>query len=92
MGFFDDIKLKGAQVVEKGKEYTEITKLNIQITTYEDEIKEHKIKIGDIVLANGLPIMEDNSDMKALLEKVGELNQKIVDTNEKIKNIKNANA
>ena len=69
MGFFDDIKLKGAQVVEKGKEYTEITKLNIQITTYEDEIKEHKIKIGDIVLANGLPIMDDNSEIKRAFRK-----------------------
>lgn len=89
MGFLDDLKSKSAQVVEKGKEYTEITKLNIKITTLEDEIKENKIKIGDTVLSNELPITADNIEIKELIEKINQLNQEIEEINEKINNIKN---
>ena len=49
MAFFDDVKKLGKNVAEKGKEAIEITKLNSQISTEKDKMKEMFAKIGEQV-------------------------------------------
>lgn len=90
MGFFDKAKELGTKTIEKGKEMAEITRLNIEITSYEDQIKEAKIKIGDLVLESGLPVPE-GTDIPVFIDTIHGLKSKIDDTAAKIQAIKNIN-
>lgn len=89
MGFFDQLKEKGALAVEKGKEYAEITKLNVEISSYEDEIREQMIVVGGIVYEKGLPITEENTDIAESIAKIRENKEKILEIQAKIDGIKN---
>ena len=40
MAFFDDVKKFGKNITDKGKDVIEITKLNSQINTEKDKIKD----------------------------------------------------
>ncbi len=52
MAFFDDVKKLGKNVAEKGKDAIEITKLNSQISSEKDKMKDLYSKIGEQVFIN----------------------------------------
>lgn len=89
MGLLDKAKSLGAKTVEESKKYAEVTKLNIAISSHEEQIKECKTVIGDIVLQQGLPLQADDSGINEQLVKITELQQKIEEAQKKIKEIKN---
>ena len=47
MAFFDDVKKFGKNITDKGKDVIEITKLNSQINSEKEKIKEVYLKIGE---------------------------------------------
>jgi len=49
MAFFDEVKRFGKNLTEKGKDVIEITKLNSQINSEKDKIKNLYEKIGEEV-------------------------------------------
>ena len=49
MAFFDDVKKFGKNITDKGKDVIEITKLNSQINSEKDKIKDYYVKIGEEV-------------------------------------------
>jgi Zn finger protein HypA/HybF involved in hydrogenase expression len=51
MAFFDDVKKLTKNVADKGKEAIEITKLNSQVSTEKDKMKDIFAKIGEQVYA-----------------------------------------
>jgi len=52
MAFFDDVKKLTKNVADKGKDAIEITKLNSQIGTEKDKMKDTFAKIGETVYMN----------------------------------------
>ena len=87
-GFFEKAKVLAQSAVEKSKELTETTKLNMDSSAAEDIIKNAKAEIGNIVLNDGL--LRDNAAIAELVLKIDEAKQRIAANVEKIAAIQNA--
>jgi len=75
-------------VIEVGKKYAEITKMNIEITTIKDQIKEAKTAIGDVFI--GIYInggVEGTTIPEGDFPKIQELADKIIGLNWKVQNL-----
>lgn len=92
MGFFDKAKSLGSKTLEEGKKYAEITKHNVSISSCEGQIKDCKLKIGNIVAERFADQFAGEPDIMEQLIKLNELNQKIEELRAKISEIKNASA
>lgn len=90
MGLFDKAKDLGSKTIEEGRKMAGITKLNIEIGSYENQIEELKTKIGDIVFKTGLPIDGDEA-ISRQLEEIRILQDKINETKAKINEVKHIN-
>lgn len=88
MGFFDKAKSLGSKTFEEGKKYAEITKHNVTISSYEGQIKDCKLIIGNIVAEKFADRFTGEPDIMEQLTKLDELNQKIEALKAKISEIK----
>ncbi len=52
MAFFDDVKRLSKNVADKGKDAIEITKLNSQIGSEKDKMRDTYVKIGEAIFMN----------------------------------------
>lgn len=98
MGFLDKAMALGSKTVEEGKKYAEITKLNVEISAVQEQIKEKKVEIGDAFVTlcgeNGLddivlpePVL---SQIKEFSDKIIQLEHRIQDLQASIDETKNA--
>lgn len=88
MAFLDDVKRLGKNIAEKGKDVLEITKLNTQIATEKDKIRELYEKIGQEVYsayANG-----ESSEFVDLCVQIREIENKVKELSDKVLELKNA--
>lgn len=82
--FFDDVKKFGKNITEKGKDVIEITKLNSQISSEKDKIKDLYVKIGEQVYkaySAGESSVYDEScaQIKEIELKINELTAKVLE-------------
>lgn len=89
MGFLDNVKSMAQNTMEKGKEMAEITKWNVAITNFEDEIKKSKWKIGDIIYEKGQPLEDLDIEIQELIIRIDKCRESIEETREKINRLKN---
>jgi len=90
MGFLDKAKALGSKTVEEGKKYAEITKLNMEISTIQEQIKENKIAIGDaFVNLNANSGLEGIVLPEPVLSQIREFNDKIIQFTQNIQNLQN---
>ena len=89
MGFLNNVKSMTQNTMEKGKAMAEITKFNVAITNFEDEIKKSKQKIGDIIYEKGQASTEPDSEIQELIIKIGKCRESIEEIKEKINQVKN---
>lgn len=88
MAFFDDLKKFGKNITEKGKDVIEITKLNSQINTEKEKIKEFYLKIGEEVYKAYAAGQSSAYDETCL--KIKEIEDSINELQEKVLELKNA--
>lgn len=84
MAFFDDVKKFGKNITDKGKDVIEITKLNSQIGTEKDKIKDLYVKIGEEVYkayaaGTGSAYDESCAQIKEIEAKIDELTAKVLE-------------
>jgi hypothetical protein len=84
MAFLDDVKKFGKNISEKGKDVIEITKLNSQIGSEKDKIKDLYYKIGELVyktFSAGESTAYDEScvQIKEIEDKISELQAKVLE-------------
>ena len=84
MAFLDDVKRISKNIGDKGKDVIEITKLNSQIGTEKDKIKEMYAKIGEEVYkaytaGEGSVYDELCAQLKEVEAKVEELSAKVLE-------------
>lgn len=84
MAFLDDVKKFGKNITEKGKDVIEITKLNSQISSEKDKIKDIFVKIGEEVYnayAAGQGSAHDElcGQIKEIEDKINELTAKVLE-------------
>lgn len=88
MSFLDDVKKFGKNVADKGKDIVEITKLNSQISTEKDNIKDIYVKIGEQVyqsFKNG-----EETTYADLCNQIAQIETKIKELTDKVLELKNA--
>lgn len=88
MAFLDDVKRFGKNITDKSKDVIETTKLNSQINTEKDKIKELYTKIGEEIYkayAAG-----ESSEYEELCTQIKEGEDLINELKEKILVLKNA--
>lgn len=84
MAFFDDLKKFGKNITDKGKDVIEITKLNSQINSEKDKVKELYLKIGEEVYkaykeGQSSAYDETCAQIKEIYDKIKELQDKILE-------------
>lgn len=84
MAFFDDVKKLGKNIAEKSKDVVEITKLNGQINSEKDKMKDLYVKIGEqayINYKNGgeSQYTEHCAQIAEIEAKIGELTNKVLE-------------
>jgi NADH pyrophosphatase NudC (nudix superfamily) len=84
MAFLDDVKRIGKNIGDKGKDVIEITKLNAQIASEKDKIKDLYAKIGEEVYKSysaGVASANDEicAQIKNIETVINELTQKVLD-------------
>ncbi len=84
MAFFDDVKKFGKNITEKGKDVIEITKLNSQISSEKDKIKDAYAKIGEDVYkaytaGQSSAYDEACAQIKAIEDVINELQAKVLE-------------
>ncbi len=84
MAFLDDVKKFGKNITDKGKDVIEITKLNSQIGTEKDKIKDLYVQIGEQVYraySAGESSVNDEScaQIKEIELKIEELSAKVLE-------------
>ena len=100
MAFLDDLKKnaktladqateKGKDLVDKGKDTLEISKLNAQIGDETKKITEFKVALGEIVWNKFAAGELTNEDAKAICDKIVECNEVIKGIEAQIEAIKN---
>lgn len=88
MAFFDDVKRIGKNIGDKGKDVIEITKLNSQISSEKDKIRDLYGKIGEATykaFSNGEVVSFDD-----LCIQIKEIETVVSDLSAKVLEIKNA--
>ena len=81
---FDNVKEKGSEYVEIGKELVgkaieagkkgvEFAQTNLEIARLESEIKKEKQKIGDVIYSNNISI--ENDIIKECIKNINELSE-----------------
>lgn len=88
MAFFDDVKKFGKNLSDKGKDVIEVTKLNSQINSEKDKIKDIYFKIGEQVYQ-----AYKNGSESAYAEscaQVAEMDAKVQELTNKVLELKNA--
>ncbi|NLW02767.1 MAG: zinc-ribbon domain-containing protein [Clostridiaceae bacterium] len=88
MSFFDDVKKFGRNLTDKGKDIVEITKLNSQINSEKENIKELYRKIGEQVYEDYKNSGE--STYGELCGQIAEIEAKIKELSDKVLELKNA--
>ena len=73
--------------INKSKEVAEVTRLNMEISTFNQNIKDLYFKAGEYVLESGLTF--ENAVLKGYYEQLETIRQNIADTQEKIREAKN---
>ncbi len=84
MAFFDDVKKFGKNITDKGKDVIEITKLNSQINSEKDKIKDFYVKIGEEVykayaVGQGSAYDEVCGQIKQVEDTINELTAKVLE-------------
>ncbi|NMA67318.1 MAG: zinc ribbon domain-containing protein [Clostridiaceae bacterium] len=84
MAFLDDVKRFGKNIKDKSKDVLEITKINSQISTEKDKIKELYLRIGEEVYrayCAGESTVSDETcaQIKEIEDKINELNAKVLE-------------
>lgn len=84
MAFFDDVKKISKNIADKGKDVIEITKINSQISTEKDKIKDLYVKIGEevykaFVEGQGSAYDESCAQIKEIEANIEELNAKVLE-------------
>ncbi len=88
MAFLDDVKKFGKNITDKGKDVIEITKLNSQIGTEKDKIKDLYVKIGEQVYKSfGAG---ESSAFDELCVQIKEIEAKVDELSAKVLELKNA--
>ena len=88
MTFLDDVRRIGKNIAEKGKDVLEITKLNTQIASEKDKIKDLYEKIGEQVYNSYLS--SGSSEYEDLCVQIQEIENKIKELTDKVLELKNA--
>ena len=89
MGWSDKLSQITKSAVSKSKEMAEITRLNLEINSNEQEIKELAARIGMQVAEQHL--LEDNQEIAGLSEQIAKLQENIVKNQTAIQDIRNIN-
>ncbi|MGI6124152.1 MAG: zinc-ribbon domain-containing protein, partial [Acetivibrionales bacterium] len=81
---FDDVKKFGRNITDKGKDVIEITKLNSQINSEKDKIKDFYVKIGEEVYKAYATGQTSNYDeicgqIKQVEDTINELTAKVLE-------------
>ncbi|MGI6086239.1 MAG: zinc-ribbon domain-containing protein [Acetivibrionales bacterium] len=84
MAFFDDVKKFGRNITEKSKDVIEITKINSQINSEKDKIKELYAKIGEEVYkayaaGQGSAYDELCAEVKQIEDNINQLTAKVLE-------------
>ncbi|NLM72981.1 MAG: zinc ribbon domain-containing protein [Clostridiaceae bacterium] len=88
MAFLDEVKKFGKSIADKSKDVIEVTKLNSQIATEKDKIKELYQKIGEHVYNNY--VAGESTVNDELCAEIKEINAKIEELSAKVLELKNA--
>ena len=83
MEFLDKVKQMGKVALDKGKEAGKFTKTKIEIAALESEIKDLKVKIGDIVFKQ--KIDTSNSEIANYVDTINKKLEEINKKNEELK-------
>lgn len=75
--------------ISKSKEMAEVTRLNVEISTYTQNIKELYTQIGEYVIEKGLLL--ENEDVSTKRKEIETLQSNIQSDTEKVNEIKNIN-
>lgn len=73
--------------ISKSKEMAEVTRLNMEINTYNQNIKDISTKIGEYVLENGL--LKEDETVAAFIEQVAAIKSNIEANQAKMLEVKN---
>lgn len=88
MAFFDDVKKFSKNIADKSKDVIEIAKLNSQIGTEKDKVKEICLQIGEQVFKAYNP--DEPSAYSELCAEIKSINDKIDELSAKVLELKNA--
>lgn len=89
MGWSDKLNQITKSAVSKSKEMAEITRLNLEINSNEQEIKELAARIGMQVAEQHL--LEDNEEIAGLSGQIAKLQENIAKNQATIRDIRNIN-
>lgn len=75
--------------ITKSKEMAEVTRLNMEINTLEQNMKDVYTKIGEYVAESGL--LEEDEAVKRYMEELNKIKEELEKNQEKIKDVRNIN-
>ena len=96
MGFWDDLSnifKKGVSVVaQKTDEYTKIGKIKVDIIGIKREVDKRKTDLGNkvyqLIVEENNTRISTNEDVKAIIEKIKELNEKLSQKKEELETVR----
>lgn len=88
-GWADKLSRLTQNAVNKSKYMAEVTRINIEISNYESNLKQLLNEIGQYVVDNGL--LQDNADIQEKLARIAEVQSRIDADKELVETMRKAN-